>query len=152
MYKATFKRTSNRYSKEELFNNIKTVWDYKGGQPFCKDMDIYPSFITFGTYFNRFGSWKKAIEEFIKYSNGELKIEKEATTRKVRKNINNSLRYDIMKRDNFKCQYCGASPAKDSDVELQIDHIIPVSKGGDNSIDNLKTICNHCNIGKLNKL
>ena len=152
MYKATFKRTSNRYSKEELFNNIKTVWDYKGSQPFCKDMDIYPSFITFGTYFNRFGSWKKAIEEFIKYSNGELKIKKEATTRKVRKNINNSLRYDIMKRDNFKCQYCGASPAKDSDVELQIDHIIPVSKGGDNSIDNLKTICNHCNIGKYNKL
>ena len=61
MYKATFKRTSNRYSKEELFNNIKTVWDHKGSQPFCKDMDIYPSFITFGTYFNRFGSWKSPI-------------------------------------------------------------------------------------------
>ena len=152
MYKATFKRTSNRYSKKDLFNNIKAVWDYKGSQPFCKDMDIYPSFICFTTYFNRFGSWKKAIEEFIKYSNGEVIIKTEASPRKIRKAINNSLKYDIMKRDNFRCNYCGRSPAIDSDVELQIDHIIPVTKGGDNHIDNLKTICKKCNIGKYNKL
>ena len=152
MYKATFTRSSNRYSKQELFNNIKTVWDYKGSQPFCKDMDAYPSFITSGTYFNRFGSWRKAVEEFSKYASGELIIKTELPRRKSRKVINNSLKYDVMRRDNFKCNYCGKSPATDSNVELEIDHIIPVSKGGDNNIDNLKTICKNCNIGKFNKL
>ena len=153
MYKASFKKTSNRYSKEDLFQNIKTVWDYKGGQPFCRDMDCYPSYICFNTYFNRFGSWKNAIIEFIKYSNGEIKLEKGVTANKTkRKNLNNSLRYDIMKRDNFRCVYCGKSPATNSNVELQIDHTIPISKGGTNNIDNLKTICKECNVGKNNKL
>jgi 5-methylcytosine-specific restriction endonuclease McrA len=49
-------------------------------------------------------------------------------------------RRNIHYRDNFKCQYCGAK-AK----ELTIDHIIPKSKGGDDSWENLVTACKPCN-------
>ena len=41
-----------------------------------------------------------------------------------------------MKRDNFKCCLCGASPAKDPSIELHIDHIIPYSKSFMNNKNN----------------
>ena len=62
--------------------------------------------------------------------------------------ISDKLRYKVLKRDNFKCCACGASPAKDPSVELHIDHIIPWSKGGESTLENLQTLCSKCNIGK----
>ena len=62
--------------------------------------------------------------------------------------INNKLRYAVLKRDCFKCCACGASPAKDPAVELHVDHIVPWSKGGATSLDNLQTLCSRCNLGK----
>lgn len=64
--------------------------------------------------------------------------------------MSSSLRYRVLKRDNFKCQYCGAS-AKEDGVKLEVDHIIPVSKGGKTIISNLQTLCERCNRGKSNK-
>ena len=64
--------------------------------------------------------------------------------------ISEKLRYKVLKRDNFKCCACGASPAKDPSVELHIDHIIPWSKGGESVLENLQTLCSKCNIGKSN--
>ena len=66
------------------------------------------------------------------------------------RNAGMKLRYLVLQRDCFKCCKCGASPAKDSTVELHIDHIIPWSKGGETSLDNLQTLCSKCNIGKSN--
>ena len=57
-----------------------------------------------------------------------------------------SLRYDVMRRDGFRCCLCGRSA--DSGIELEVDHIIPVSKGGTSGIDNLQTLCRDCNRGK----
>jgi len=65
-----------------------------------------------------------------------------------RKAIPKKVRFEVLKRDSFKCQYCGASAP---DVLLQIDHIEPVSKGGDNDITNLVTSCVTCNAGKSNR-
>lgn len=62
--------------------------------------------------------------------------------------ISDKLRYQVLKRDHFKCCACGASPSKDPSVELHIDHIIPWSKGGNTTIDNLQTLCSKCNLGK----
>lgn len=61
-----------------------------------------------------------------------------------------SLRYDILKRDNYKCQICG-STVQDG-VKLHVDHIIPISKGGKTVPSNLRTLCDRCNIGKSDKL
>jgi hypothetical protein len=61
------------------------------------------------------------------------------------KNISNSLRFEVFKRDGFKCQYCGQSPPS---VKLEVDHILAVSNGGETIINNLITACFECNRGK----
>lgn len=48
-------------------------------------------------------------------------------------------RKNILRRDNHKCQYCGST------TNLTIDHIIPKSKGGDETWENLVTACIKCN-------
>ena len=57
------------------------------------------------------------------------------------------LRYQIFKRDNFKCVLCGATAGT---AKLEIDHIIPTSKGGKTIKSNLRTLCFKCNRGKGN--
>ncbi len=61
--------------------------------------------------------------------------------------ISKRTRFEVFKRDAFKCQYCGQSAP---DILLEIDHIVPVSRGGDNNILNLLTSCEDCNSGKSN--
>ena len=55
------------------------------------------------------------------------------------------LRFDVFRRDKYACQYCGA---RSPDVELEVDHVLPVSHGGTNDMSNLKTSCFDCNKGK----
>lgn len=66
-----------------------------------------------------------------------------------RKSISKKLRFEVFKRDSFKCQYCGKSAP---DVILHVDHIVPVKEGGTNDISNLITSCSDCNLGKGIKL
>ncbi len=63
--------------------------------------------------------------------------------------MTDSLRYDILKRDGFKCQLCGMGQI--DGVRLHVDHIIPVSKGGRTIPSNLRTLCEACNMGKRDK-
>lgn len=64
-----------------------------------------------------------------------------------RKPISKRVRFEVFKRDLFKCAYCGRTPPA---VVLHVDHIHPVSKGGKNTQDNLITACFDCNLGKSN--
>lgn len=57
-------------------------------------------------------------------------------------------RFEVFKRDNFTCQYCGNKPPA---CILEVDHIVPVSKGGGNEKLNLITACFDCNRGKHDK-
>lgn len=66
-----------------------------------------------------------------------------------RKSMSKKVRFEVFKRDSFICQYCGQSAP---DVILHVDHINPVSKGGDNDIMNLVTSCQACNSGKSDRL
>ena len=63
----------------------------------------------------------------------------------MRKVISKKTRFEIFKRDSFKCQYCGSIPPH---VVLEVDHIIPVKQGGKNELENLITACFECNRGK----
>lgn len=69
-----------------------------------------------------------------------------SSTKRV--SISKKDRFEIFKRDSFKCQYCGKSAPE---VVLEVDHIVPVSKGGDNEMFNLVTACFDCNRGKSNR-
>lgn len=62
-----------------------------------------------------------------------------------REPIGKKLRFEVFKRDNFACQYCGGAAP---DVILHVDHINPVAGGGDNELINLVTSCQSCNLGK----
>jgi len=67
----------------------------------------------------------------------------------VKIKVQTGLRWQVFKRDNWKCLACGRR-AEDN-VILHIDHIIPRSKGGKDEIENYQTMCDICNIGKSNK-
>lgn len=73
---------------------------------------------------------------------------KAKVTQKNSRHIPRSIRVDILRRDNYRCVFCGVSAKK---AELQIDHIIPFSQGGSNTMDNLQTLCSDCNLGKSNR-
>ena len=65
-----------------------------------------------------------------------------------RTHIPRGLRHEVFKRDNYTCQECGAT--KEDGAKLHIDHIIPVSQGGTDELDNLQTLCDKCNLNKSN--
>ncbi len=67
---------------------------------------------------------------------------------KKRKPLSKSVRFEVFKRDSFTCQYCGRTAP---DVILEVDHIVPVAKGGTDEILNLVTSCRECNRGKSAK-
>ena len=67
-----------------------------------------------------------------------------------RAKVTPSLRYDVMRRDDFRCRLCGRS-ARDG-VELEVDHIVPIFKGGSSIESNLQTLCRDCNRGKSAKM
>lgn len=60
--------------------------------------------------------------------------------------VGETIRYQVLTRDK-QCLACGV---KAKDAVLQVDHIIPRSKGGSNKIENLQTLCAPCNRGKSN--
>lgn len=164
---AGMENKNRKLSEKELYEEIERIWILLGRQPTYTDMRNGISNYSPHTFEHRFGTWRGALEAFVKYINNEndesneveepivnvpnippnKKASQEHTTNR---NINLRLRFLVMKKDNFKCCMCGASPAKDPSVELHIDHIIPWSKGGETTIDNLQTLCSKCNLGKSN--
>lgn len=63
--------------------------------------------------------------------------------------VGKRLRFEVFKRDGFRCFYCGASPlANTLTVKLHADHVEPKSKGGEDDAANLVTACVDCNLGK----
>lgn len=62
-----------------------------------------------------------------------------------RKALSKKTRFEVFKRDGFKCMYCGAHPPG---VLLVVDHVTPVANGGKNDMDNLVSACEPCNQGK----
>ncbi|MBK8464711.1 MAG: HNH endonuclease [Chloracidobacterium sp.] len=62
--------------------------------------------------------------------------------------LSRRLRFAVLFRDGFTCQYCGRKPPE---VSLHIDHRNPVSLGGEHSMENLLAACSECNLGKSNK-
>lgn len=64
--------------------------------------------------------------------------------------ISVSTRFDVFQRDDFTCQLCGKT--REGGAKLEVDHKIPVSKGGSDRMNNLWTLCRECNAGKTDKI
>ncbi len=80
------------------------------------------------------------------------KLSAAAFSKEQRALMTGKLRQQIKERDNYTCKYCGNSTMKEPNLLLEIDHIIPVAKGGCTVEDNLQTLCWKCNRSKGSKL
>jgi len=153
-------RSQINIPKEELFKNIEEIWINLGRQPRYNEIQKPLSKYSAGTYENRFGSFRKALEAFVLYmSLGEkssfdntivVSLTEEVGKHKTKRDINWRLRFLVMRRDNFKCKSCGISPAVDPKIILHVDHIRAWSNGRETILENLQTLCLKCNIGKSN--
>lgn len=171
--KANLEIISTKATNEELFQNIVELWTLLGRQPKYGELISPNSKYNGSTYARRFGSWRSALEAFIDFvnsvNNNEEDLDenlalvpitvspenlrepqKQIKIKRTPRGINLRLRWTVLKRDNFSCRKCGRSPAKDSSIILHVDHIIPWSKDGETTIENLETLCEQCNLGKSN--
>lgn len=150
---------------DELFKNVEDIWISLGRQPLYSEIKKPLSRYSAGTYENRFGSWRRALAAFVAYINedseedgGEAyetsqpanRADQTRVARRTKREISERLRFSVLLRDGFRCQSCGRSPVKSPGVELQVDHIVPWSKGGETIAENLQTKCKECNQGKGN--
>lgn len=145
---------------DDLFDNMRVVWIAKGRQPVFRDMGQEPSQFTASTYAERFGGWRNALMEFVRREASEqaehpvgtptLMSERSSNRKKTTRHPSLRMKFRVMKRDNFRCVKCGRAPATEPGLTLEIDHIVPWSKGGETYEENLQTLCHGCNRGKTN--
>ena len=153
-----------RWTDDDYFENLLDVWTYYGRTPKCAEMDLPPSRISSGGYVGKFGTWGKAKLAFVKRVNA-TPVEFGESARSANSvesveprpkpedlhQIPIGLRYRVLSRDRFRCVSCGNSPAMEVGCVLHVDHILPFSRGGKTRIDNLRSTCAKCNIGKGNR-
>ncbi len=140
-------------SDERLFNNLLNLWEHLGRQPRRSDLTNDISEFSQSPYNRRFQNWTNALQNFVVWANDEELIAPENKVdikKKTGRDPSLRLRFKVLQRDSFTCKQCGASPAKDPSIELHLDHIVPWSKGGETSYENLQTLCSKCNLGKSN--
>ena len=71
--------------------------------------------------------------------------------RRITRGLSLRKRFEVFKRDDFTCQYCGRN-VKRHKVVLVVDHIFPKRKGGEDKLSNFITACSECNLGKHDNL
>lgn len=144
---------SRRYSPRELMDNLELVWREIGRPPGAILIARHGFRISEPTYRRRWGSLQKACLQLARFKKGEITEQQllgTAPSRKKRTRVALPLnvRWDILKRDHYRCVICGAHPP---DVELEVDHIVAVSRSGTDEVENLRTLCRHCNQGKKDR-
>ncbi len=147
----------------DLLINLKNVWETLGRQPRMCELRRPVSLYSDTTYRTAFGTWEKVLRKFIAFVqenevpdagcavtelSPDARRKRSSDTQMNHRRVGWRMRHIVMKRDNFRCKACGASPARDPSVMLHVDHILPRSKGGESVLENLQTLCEMCNIGK----
>ena len=90
------------------------------------------------------------LNRFVAYLSENIKFKKSIQGQRAL--LTSKLRNKILQRDGYMCKQCGASLQKEPNLLLEIDHIIPLSKGGMTKENNLQTLCWRCNRKKGNKI
>ena len=153
-----------RYTDEDCFENMLAVWTHCGRPPQHNEMNSSPSIVGSKAYVRRWGTWRKALAAFVERVNCEsvslaaapahaadILIQpsaEPAEPKRGSREVPLALRYYVLRRDSFRCMTCGASPAISAGVVLHVDHIRPWARGGSTVVDNLRTLCLPCNLGK----
>ena len=93
------------------------------------------------------GLWQDADRAYLavdyaKHGRTRALVERQRRIAGVRAAVTPTVRLDVLRRDGAECQACGAVN------DLEIDHIEPVSRGGQSDMDNLQVLCKPCNLRK----
>lgn len=156
------------HSDKDLFDEMERIWKKVGQRPSRTEWEMSEPKISYNCYKQRFGGWVNACTKFIEYKMGneiladdfvlpvreDSKIQQKVKANYKKENSRNvslALRLKVLSRDNFRCVFCGKSPATDIGTKLHIDHIKPFSSGGKSILENLQTLCDECNIGKSDR-
>jgi hypothetical protein len=157
-----------RYSDDECFDNLLAVWTHYGRPPQYREMGHPPSAVGGKAYVKRFGTWNKALAAFVDRVNAEpgppqedlnasagtAKKPNEGSSKQEAqgpRDVPLGLRFKVLRRDSFRCVLCGDNPPANPNCVLNVDHIIPWSKGGATVFENLRTLCAPCNVGRSNR-
>ncbi len=99
-----------------------------------------------------FDEWRKvdvrAKDDFLPIVGGQIRVPRIVQLHRYDRLPRSSIRLtrrNLMVRDEFQCQYCMRKPPV---RDLNIDHVMPKSRGGNASWENLVTACRHCNLKK----
>lgn len=148
-------------SKEELFKNIQKVWIQLGRQPVFRDFKKPLSTFSSSTYESAFGSFRNAMVAFVEFINSDSESDKEIEENISGNNLKNEIVYkhktkrlpserlkvQVLMRDGNKCRLCGIILTGEN---IHFDHIIPWSKGGETTLENLQILCAKHNLAKGN--
>lgn len=141
---------------EELFANIEHIWLTLGRQPKYSDIQKPLSLFSVGTYEQRFGSWYNALDAFVIYMSEEesvikpnVRINQDGIKHTTKREPSARLKVQVLMRDGNRCRLCGVE-CNDGLHNIHFDHIIPWSKGGETTLDNLQVLCSDCNLAKGN--
>lgn len=102
------------------------------------------------SYRNKIVLDEEKLQEFAQYLNTLIKYRK--SIKYQRQLMTPALREKILLRDDYTCKNCSVSRYNEKHLLLEIDHIVPVSKGGITIEDNLQALCWRCNRSKGNKI
>ncbi len=158
-------RSKQTFSDEEYFAELQRIWELLGRQPQIRELKQCGSKMSPKAFEKRFGSWMKAIHAFCGDRNGSgppipapmsdqgihpgpRDAEPKAQFHRTPRGPSLRLRWKVMQRDGFRCVIDGRSPATHPKVTLHVDHIIPWAKGGETVLENLRTLCSDCNLGR----
>ena len=137
-------------TKDFLIKKLYEATELLGHPPTYREMKNLKYFPSCTAYENRFGSWTNAFKEANLPFNkpGFKKGESNPNFKKVhtKRCAGLRMRFQVFKRDNFMCQYCGRTPQ--NGTVLVVDHKNPISNKGETSLSNLITSCFECNLGK----
>jgi hypothetical protein len=143
---------------DRLFGNLLVLWQHYGRQPRRAELARAPSTVSQSPYRRRFRSWIEALNEFVAWANAAEESSSPLPASggnagpRTGRDPSLRLRFKVLLRDSFTCCACGASPALSRGVELQVDHVVAWSNGGETIDSNLRTLCSRCNLGKSNVL
>jgi len=144
-----------KVTDKEVIEHYLTVAKYVKKRPTKKDYDKYHAEVKKGPNFTLITSrWTASKFHTLvwEYTQGKRTLHDISAAKQTkRKPISARMRAQILERDRYTCVKCGAKPI-DGDVQLHLNHRLPVSKGGKNSLENLETTCQDCNLGMSDKI
>jgi hypothetical protein len=110
---------------------------------------IFPSARSYGSSWIVLDTSQKQLLWLTDHGEDTLARMSSRPRTKTRRSLPASVRFEVLRRDDFTCKYCGRIAPL---VSLQVDHVVPLSRGGTDELRNLVAACSECNLGKSDKL